>query len=125
MNSKGFTLIELLGVIAVLAIVSIIGLVGYNVVNDNLKETSYENLILLIETKAKDYAMDNNIELSAVITVDDLVKEGYLETEANGTVINPVTNKKINCNEIIITKINGDYIIEIDIKRSEEITKVC
>lgn len=98
---KGFTIVELMTTIVILAIVTLIGVSGYRTIAERLKQTSYENKVSLIETKAADYANETGY---LATNVDNLVKQGYLEADNEAEeVLDPRDGKVMNCHVVNIT----------------------
>ncbi len=98
---KGFTIVELMTTIVILAIVTLIAVSGYRTISERLKQTSYENKVSLIETKAADYANETGF---LATNVDNLVKLGYLEADNEaGEVLDPRDGKVLNCHVVNIT----------------------
>ena len=99
MNKKrGFTLVELLAVLVVLSIVISIGTVSINKLLNKNKQASYEAKMEIIIRQAKQYAQENesflhdslgrysNKYVCNVITVEQLLNEGYLDAKDNDLV---------------------------------------
>ena len=103
-DKRGFTLIELMSVIVVLAIIIAIAIPVYNRIIKSINKKNYENQISLIETAGAKYAEDTRYEN---FFVDDLVKDGYLNADKDGNVINPINGEVMNC-YIIRTKKEKD-----------------
>lgn len=95
MKKNGFTIVELLATITILAIIMTLGTVCINIVSARILQSNYESKKSLIELKAAEYASDTGFLYT---NVENLVKEGYLSADdKNDQVINPVTNKSMNC----------------------------
>ena len=105
-NKKGFTLVELMSVIVVLGIIIAIAIPVYNAVVKRINEKNYENQVSLIETAGAKYAEDTRYEN---FFVDDLVKDGYLNADKDGNVINPLNGEIMNCYIVRIKKENDNY----------------
>ena len=101
MKKNGFTLIELLAVIVVLIIITTIAMAAYKGIKVNIDKKSYDNLVSYIENVSEEYAIDNGI--IGVITVQDLIDDGYITPDDKDNIYNQVDNSKLNCNKIIIT----------------------
>ena len=108
---KGFTLIELMGVITILAILSVITVVGVDKLLLNGKEDLYKNQIDIIELSTKNYLTDYpnlrpNDNESIVITLQELVDKGYIDSNIN----NPKTNEPFDLTtQIKITKNSNNF----------------
>lgn len=107
-NKKGFSLVEILAVIVILGIIAGIATAAYNYTKYLVLEEAYDNLIILIETKAESYASDN---YSTLINVQTLIENGYLDSD-DGYIYSPVDNEILNCYYIEITNVNGVYEAE-------------
>lgn len=106
MNSKGFTLIELLMSIVVLALILAIAIPSVNSISRSVRENQRNNLIKRIEIAAEKYAFDTG---KTIIFVDELVTEGYIESdEEDGSIVDPVNNARMNCYIVEMNK-NSEY----------------
>ena len=105
-EKKGFTLVELLAVLGILAIILLIGVPVFLNLRDSVLTSERENVISYIETRAADYANDTSI---TVVSVEDLIKKGYVEPDDETDIYDPVTNESFNC--YIVTSVfeNGAY----------------
>ena len=105
-KKNGFTLVELLAVLGILAIILLIGVPVFLNLRDSVLTSERENVISYIETRAADYANDTSI---TVVSVEDLIKEGYVEPDDETDIYDPVTNESFNC--YIVTSVfdNGAY----------------
>ena len=105
MNRKGYTIVELIIVMIIFGIITAItiGATSY-AFKDNSGEF-YKVRISNIESNAKRYAMtleELKTEGSMVITVNDLVNEGYISPDNDkGDVIDP-RNSKATLNNVKI-----------------------
>ena len=110
---KGFTLTEVMVVIAVLSIIILMAIPAYLGITETLKNNQYDNKVKLINTKASEWASDNNISEDTTITVGRLVDEGYLdmddETSKDKRVINPKDGTSMDCYHVDITVNNSAY----------------
>ena len=98
---KGFTIVELMTTIVILTIVTLIAVSGYRTISERLKQTSYENKVSLIETKAADYANETGF---LATNVDNLIQLGFLEADNEaGEVLDPRDGKVLNCHVVNIT----------------------
>lgn len=155
-NNKGYTLVEMLAVVAILGM--LVAIMAPNVgklINEN-KENNVKQIKNSIKNAAKIYISDYkyDIKLNGVcnnstdllninkistnslsggkILVKDLISYGYLKTDKNGEIINPLNKKeKLVLYDIsgtieddssyIIVKYNcktKDYIYESDLYES-------
>lgn len=105
MNNKGFSLIELLLSIAVLAIIVLIAVPSINGISDLIKNNQRKNIIENIEIASAKYAFDTG---KTLIFVDELVTSGYIGSDDDGNVIDPVNSIRINCFVVEMEKV-ADY----------------
>lgn len=110
MNKKGFTLVELLGVIAILAIIIGIAFAIYTRVQKDVLTSQLENVLSYIETQAISYANDTNI---TVVSVEDLILNGYVEPDDETDIYNPVDNSSLNCYIVRSTYEDGEFTAEL------------
>ncbi len=105
-KKNGFTLVELLAVLGILAIILLIGVPVFLNLRDSVLKSERENVISYIENRAADYANDTSI---TVVSVEDLIKKGYVEPDDETDIYDPVTNESFNC--YIVTSVfeNGAY----------------
>ncbi len=119
-NKNGFTLTELLAVIAIIAIIAVIAVPSVIVIRKNMNERLYKEKIELIEKSAESYAINNpdlfNAETEKIITVGELVTEGFLDPDEGNNVINPTCSADDEDNGICHRIINDDTIL---IKKQE------
>lgn len=114
-SKKGFSLIEILAVILILGIVSAIAVTSYNLIKVSVLETELENTVFQIETEAENYAFDTgNVESVFYITTQTLVDNGYLTTDEDGNITNPLDGTNLNCNVITIKYVDGVYVATFD-----------
>ena len=102
--NKGFTLIELLATIFILSIIVTITVPIIKDKIDEFQEKNFENMVNNIEAVTENYINDNRNNLSNLnyfgfinVTIDTLVKEGYLED----SLINPLTQNPISLNDVV------------------------
>src|SRR5699024_11453784 len=90
----------------VLSIILLIGVPVFLNLQDSVLKSEKENIISYIETRAADYANDTSI---TVVSVEDLIKKGYVEPDDETDIYDPVTNESFNC--YIVTSVfeNGAY----------------
>ena len=105
-NNKGFTLTELVVVIVILALLAIIAIPAYNSIRSNILEKQYDNLVTLVETKAKEYASANGLNLT---NVQELIEAGLIETDDGNILYDPRDKTEMNCFLIEIDYKNGTY----------------
>ena len=111
MNKKGFTLVELLAVLVLISLLMGLAIPGINRISNNMKKKSYNQKIKLIESAAELWGQDNKTRLQAdtdcsseiskckKITIADLIKENYLDSDNNsGKYANPKNDEDMkNC----------------------------
>ncbi len=106
MNNRGFTLVELLAVLGILTVILLIGVPVFLNVRDSVLEGERKNVVAYIESRAADYANDTSI---TVVSVEDLIQEGYVEPDDETDIYNPVTNESYNCYIVASSFNNGVY----------------
>ncbi|MDD2378111.1 MAG: prepilin-type N-terminal cleavage/methylation domain-containing protein, partial [Bacilli bacterium] len=108
-NKQGFTLIELLGVIILMGIIGLIAVPSITTLIKNSKERLYDSQVLLIESKAKDWSVENIAMLSETrctcLSLDELISSGYIE---QSEIIDP-RNSKNKMNGCISIGYNSTY----------------
>lgn len=124
MDNKGFTLIELLSSIVILAIILALAIPSISSVSSAIKESQRENLIKKIEIAASKYAFDTN---ETIVFVQTLVENGYLASnnDDDDGVIDPVTNKNINCYIIKMEKKSDYYTAKFDDEKNYNENGIC
>ena len=107
LKKKGFTLTELIAVIAILAL--LVGIATVTIINvrNNALQSSYDNVVSLLETEAARYAEDTGV---MTITVEELITEGYVEPDDETDIYNPINNESLNCHLISSVFEDGEYI---------------
>ena len=106
MKNKGFTLVELLAVIAILAIIIGICFAVYIGVQRNILNSQLKNTVSYIEVQAQNYANDTNI---TVVSVEDLILNGYVEPDDETDIYNPVDKTSLNCYLVRSTYEDGEF----------------
>ena len=116
---KAFTLIELMGVLVIIGILTVILVPVINNTIKNNKQQLYDNQLKMIRLAAQNLATDNTYILpeedgeEIYITLGQLRAMGYAE----GTIIDPLTNKNFPDNLIVMIIKKGndyDYVINLD-----------
>ncbi len=97
-KKQGFTLIELLGVIILIGIIGLIAIPSITTLIKNSKERLYDSQVLIIESKAKDWSIENVDKLSETrctcLSLEELISSGYIE---QSEIIDPRnSNNKMN-----------------------------
>ena len=111
MKNKGFTLVELLAVIAILAIIIGLSFVIYSRVQSDVLEQELKNTVSYIEVQAQNYANDTNI---TVVSVEDLILNGYVEPDDETDIYNPVDKTSLNCYIVRSTYEDGEFTSTLD-----------
>ena len=109
-NKKGFTLSELIAVLVILSIIISLSSVIYINVRKNALEADYDNLKMSIEEVARKYASDTNI---MIVSVEDLIKAGYITPDDGSDIYDPRTNTSMNCYLIYTKFVDGEYVSEL------------
>ena len=109
-NNKAFTLTELIAVIVILSILITLSVVVFMNIRRNTLEREYTNLVSYLETKAALYAKDTGI---TTISVEDLIKEGYIKPDDETDIYDPRDNKSMNCYLIKMEYKDGEYIAKL------------
>ena len=116
---KAFTLIELMGVLVIIGILTVILVPVINNTIKNNKQKLHDDQIDMIRLSAQNLATDNTYILpeedgeEIYITLGQLRAMGYAE----GTIIDPLTNKNFPDNLIVMIIKKGndyDYVINLD-----------
>ena len=113
MKSKGFTLAELIAVIAILAVLMLLASGIFINVQRSVLESQYENIVIDIENKAEEYAMDIGTTEALYINVEFLITNGYLQADDGDNIYDPRDNTSMNCFMIHVYFENGEYIAEL------------
>ena len=100
MNNKGYTIIDMVVLIAILAVSAIIILPKVSYAFSNNLDSLYQNELNSYINIAEDYAKSNLDTLkkdgNMVISLDDLVKNGFISPEdSEGNVFDIRDNKTI------------------------------
>ena len=114
MNKKGFTLTELIAVIVILALLIGLSTTVFVGVKNNVLEKELDNTISYIETKAEEYAKSTSI---ITVTVEELIKQGYLTSDDGISIYNPVTKESMNCHLVNVEYKNGNYVAKYDAEK--------
>ena len=109
-NNKAFTLTELIAVIVILSILITLSVVVFMNIRRNTLEREYTNLVSYLETKAALYAKDTGI---TTISVEDLIKEGYIKPDDETDIYDPRDNRSMNCYLIKMEYKDGEYIAKL------------
>ncbi len=117
-NKKAFTLTELIAVIVILSILVTLSVVVFMNIRRNTLEKEYTNLVSYLEAKAALYAKDTNI---TTISVEDLIKEGYIKPDDQSDIYDPRDNTSMNCYTLKMEYKDGEYVAKLsdDLKRDE------
>ena len=117
-KNKAFTLTELIAVIVILSILITLSVVVFMNIRRNTLEKEYTNLVSYLETKAALYAKDTGI---TTISVEDLIKEGYIKPDDETDIYDPRDNTSMNCYTLIMEYKDEEYVAKLsdDLKRDE------
>ena len=134
-KNNGFTFVELLVVIALLSIVLILTISQVQRVNNNSKIKLCKNKLSLIEESLNLYLTNNRSLFSSDGLCDEkpvsgicytsvlkIAKQGIIDYDKDGNIINPVNNKLLNDYKvkIIYDSSNDKFSSEIQIKKENE-----
>lgn len=127
MNKKGFTLVELLAVLVLISLLMGLAIPGINRISNNMKKKSYNQKIKLIESAAELWGQDNKTRLQAdtdcsseiskckKITIADLIKENYLDSDNNsGKYANPKNDEDMKDCIVFVYKQNKRVYAKFD-----------
>ena len=107
LNKKAFTLTELIATIVILSILITLSVVVFVNIRRSALETEYSNLVSYLETKGIEYANSTNI---TTISVEDLIKEGYVKPDDESDIYNPINKTSLNCYLIKMEFKDGEYV---------------
>ena len=122
MNKKGFTLPEIIAVIVILGILVAIGTPVYFAISNNVKNNQLSSKLEYLRAQAIKYAEDNTLDASKVITVGNLVYDGYVVADKyvkeDGVeipfVVNPADkSENLACRVINISVEDDDYTAKV------------
>lgn len=94
MNKKGITIIELLAAIALLAVILTIAVLSFSSIQKTILNKQRDNLILDIKIASRKYFADTG---NNVVYVKDLIEQGYITSDKENAIYDPVTQKSLNC----------------------------
>ena len=105
--TKGFTLIELISVISIMAVLLLIAIPTYSTISNRSKENIYQAKVTELLAKAEGYSESSSV---FVMDVNTLIKEGIMSPDnENGTLIDPRSNRKMNCDIIEVNYEDNAY----------------
>ena len=119
LNKKAFTLTELIAVIVILSILVTLSVVVFMNIRKSVLQKEYDNLVVYLETKGVEYANDTHI---TTISVEDLIKEGYVKPDDATDIYDPRDKKSLNCYLIKMEFKDGEYVAKFseNIGRNED-----
>ena len=97
MNKKGFTLVELVVIIVLLSLIILVVASTTTNVLSSARSSSYERLLEEFRSAAESYASATSI---TSVYAQELIEQGYLNTELDGFIRDPRTNDILNCYEV-------------------------
>lgn len=135
----GFTLAEILVVIALISLIMLIAIPSIALINKRIGKRLYESKKDLILVAAEQYAKDNNALFDLdpngelLVTVDDLVRYGYIEADEKagtekcsaetnydyGCVVNPENKEILNNMSVLLIRKNNRFMSYWDEKSTE------
>ncbi len=94
-NKKGFTLVELIATIVIITVILLLGILTFNKVQETVQNRQFENTKSRIKVAAEKYINDTSVN---IVFVETLIKEGYLQADNDGNIIDPRDkSKNLNC----------------------------
>jgi len=106
MKHKGFTLIELMGVFVVLALILLMTIPQIMSSIKNSADQEIEQFKNTLYVAAENYIAEYDIKAPTTISVETLVKSGFLKS----SLIDPTTNEKVGTKGAVrITKTDNKY----------------
>ena len=116
-NTKGFTLVEVLVSIGLLALLGTVIAISLNKVFKDNNKMHYNEYVEKIKSSAMlfvnnsvDIINDLNDDSFKIITIGDLIDDGYV----NDTLVNPNTNEKVDKNEKIQVSYDSDHELIVE-----------
>ena len=109
-NKNGFSLTELIAVLVILSLLITLGVAIFMNTRSSVLNKSYENLKTYLETKAVEYANETSI---TTISVEDLIKAGYVTPDDQTDIYNPINKESMNCYIIRSKFVDGEYVAEL------------
>ena len=110
LSKKAFTLVELIAVLVILSIVIAMSVVLVINIRRSILQKEYENLVLYLETKGAEYAEDTSV---IVVSVEDLIKEGYVKPDDDTDIYDPRSKESMNCYLIRMSFENNNYVAKL------------
>ena len=119
LNKKAFTLTELIAVIVILSILVTLSVVIFMNIRNSVLQKEYDNLVVYLETKGVEYANDTHI---TTISVEDLIKEGYVKPDDESDIYDPRDRTSLNCYLVKMEFKDGEYVAKFgdNIGRNED-----
>ena len=123
MNKKGFTLVEILVSIGLLSLLGSVIAISLNKVFKDNNIKNYNEYVEKIKSSAMlfvnntvDIINDLNDDSFKIITIGDLIDDGYV----NDTLVNPNTNEKVDKNEKIQVSYDSDHELIVEYPYTNE-----
>ncbi len=135
MNKKGFTLVELMAVIVIISIIALVGVTSITGVRKQMDKKLFEEKLTSAIASAEKWGDDNkdklkffNVSPKKILTLGELVANGYYESEeaVNYNLYNytKCSNSKTSqlgykegelCKNIVINNVDNVIVNEIEI----------
>lgn len=121
-NNKGFTLVELIAVIVVLSFLITIASTIFVNVRQSVLNGDYNNIISYLESKALEYANKTDINN---VSVETLIKEGYVNPDNETDIYDPRDNTTLNCYVFKTTFEDNKYVISSIVESKPDKNNKC
>lgn len=114
---KGFTIIEILATITLMLLLAAIIVPSVMSVSKDVKEKEYKSIVESILISAREYGEDNinnfignnclnhNVTAS-ILKVSNLLEDGYLKGNKEGTMSDPRSNTDMNNMDVCVKYVN-------------------
>lgn len=117
LNNRAFTLTELIAVIVVLSLLITASVAIFINVRKSVLEKEYSNLVVYLETRAVEFANKTGV---TTISVEDLIKEGYIKPDDESDIYDPRNNTSMNCYLIKMDYKDGEYVAKLSEKLEDQ-----
>lgn len=102
LNKKGFSMVELLAVVVILGILVGVGVPAVSKYLQKSRTQAYETMEKNAYTAAKNYLIDNNIDVDDVLTID--IKNDLVDIQYMDRLVDPVDNGEECTGEVDVIK---------------------